>query len=553
MKKLIIPAACAAALLTAIFYAAPFQAPQPLAHLFPSGALLYLEAKDFNAELKAWNASDEQRRWLASASYQAFQRSNLYLKLADAWSQFSAAAGFLPDSALVNSVAGTQSALAIYDIGNLEFLYVTRMPTARAVQTALWQSRAKYETRHAGAADFFVRADSGRIVAFASTGDYLILGTREELVAGALRLLAGEALAPVSGESWFTDTTTAAGAAGDLRLVLNLEALLKTPQYRSYWIQRNVSEVREYRAGIADLVRTSTEIREDRLFLRGVPSAPVAGSADGLLRLVPDTAAFCRSTSAPTSGQVAALIEEKLLAPKVTPRVSEDYAPTVEAGSGETGGESDLETRIDEPPIAIQSTITLDPLRRLLDSAQLTGVLEIQSGEDLPDGVFVETPTVLAVSATAPWDGAVIRNALSDAAASLWTISSSGTAWLPQQRAGRTWYSLSGLAPLEMATDGNLLLIANSGQALGPVLDRIARPATASDSASIALFRHLTARGDYRKIVTLLDRTQPAGRPAFFSTKLWSLSEVFANLREVEVRTRDTGTGLRETVTYRLR
>jgi hypothetical protein len=552
MKKLIVTVLGAAALITAVFYAAPFQGtPQPFARLFPSGALLYLEAKDFQAELRAWNGSDEQRRWLASARYEGFERSNLFLKLQAASSEFTAAAGFLPDSALVESLAGGQSALAIYDIGNLEFLYVTRIPTARAVETALWQSRTKYETRRAGGVDFFVRVDSGRTVAFASTGDYLILGTREELVAGALRLLAGEALTPVSQEAWFADTTAAAGTPGDLRLAMNLEALVKTPQYRSYWIQRNISEVRNYRAGIADLVRTGGEIREERVFLRSSATPSIAGMADDLLRLAPDNAAFCRSWAKPGAEQVAALVEQKLLAPKVTPPVSGDYAPAVDAGNGETGAESDLETRIDEPPLSAQSAIALDDLRRVLESAPLDAVLEVQSGEALPDGVFVDTPTVLAVRSAGNWDSAAVRNALSAAAASLWTASASGAGWVAHRRGARTWYALDGLAPLQIAVDGNLLLLADSEQALGAVMDRLDLRAAPSEAASVALFRHLAGDDDYRKIMTLLDRTQLAGRPAFFSTDLWSLSKVFASVREVEVRTRDTGASLRESVSYR--
>jgi hypothetical protein len=554
MKKLIAIAFGAAALITAVFYAAPFQgSPQPLAHVFPSGALLYLEAKDFQAELRDWNASEEQHRWLASAQYQAFQRSNLYLKLKQAWTEFTAAAGFLPDSALVASLAGGQSAVAIYDIGNLEFLYVTRIPTARATQTALWQSRAKYETRHAGNSDFFVHVDSGRTVAFASAGDYLILGTREELVAGALRLLAGESLTPVAAEPWFADSASAASTPGDLRLVMNLEALVKTPQYRSYWIQRNASEVRNYRAGIADLVRTGGAVREERVFLRKTATPPVAGVSDDLLRLAPDTAAFCRSWSHPAAAQVLALIEEKLLAPKVTPRISEDYAPMVEAGNGETGAESDLEMRIDEPPLAAQSAIELDGLQSLLESTTLDAALAVQSGEPLPDGVFLETPTVLAIKSTANWDGAAVRNALSAAAASLWTVSNSGAGWTAHQRGARTWYALEGLAPLEIAVDGNLLLLADSEQALGAALDRLDLRPTSSDAASVAILRHLAGRDDFHKIVTLIDHTQANGRPAFFSVNLWSLSEIFSNVREVEVRTRDTGASLRETVTYRRR
>jgi len=552
MKKLIVTALAAAAVITAVFYAAPFQgSPQPLARIFPAGPLVYLEAKDFQTELRDWNASEEQRRWLASARYQGFQRSSLYLKLQSAWAEFTGAAGFLPDSALVASLAGGQSALGLYDIGNLEFLYVTRIPTAHATQTAFWQSRAKYETRRAGNVDFFVHVDSGRTVAFASTGDYLILGTREELVAGALRLLAGESLTPVTQEAWFADTTSAAPAPGDLRLVLNLEALLKTPQYRSYWIQRNATEVRNYRAGIADLFHSGGEIREERVFLRKNATPPVAGTADNLMRLAPDTAALCRTWNNPAAAQIVALVEEKLFAPKVTPRISQDFAPDVDAGNGETGAESDLETRIDEPPFDAHSAIALDDLRRLVAAATLTTAFEVQSGEPLPDGVFVTTPTVIAVRAANAWDGAAVRNALSTAAASLWTVSDAGTGWVAHQRGARTWYGLDGLSSLEVAVDGNLLLLANSEPAVTQVLDRLDLRATASDASAVTLFRHTAARDDYRRIMTLLDHTQPAGRPAFFSLDLWSLSEIFSRVREVEVRTRDTGANLHESVTYR--
>jgi len=551
-KRVTIATLAAAALLAAVFYAAPFQAtPAPLAGLFPAGPLLYLEAKNFAAELRAWNASEEQRRWLASASYDEFQRSALCLRLQGAWNEFSGAAAFVPDSALVQSIAGSASALAIYDIGDLQFLYVTRLPGARAMQSALWESRAKYETRHAGGVDFFVRVDSGRTVAFASTDDYLILGTREELVAGTLRLLAGEPLAPVRQDAWYADTTAAAGAPGDLRLAMNLEALLKTPQFRSHWIQRNASEIRNYRAGIADLVRNSSEIREERVFLRTNPRAALTGSAESLLQLAPVSAAFTHAWSRPSAEQVAALIEQKILAPKLLPPMSNDFAPQIYTPAA-AGDESDLETRIDEPPLAAQSTLKLDDLRRLLSATPLAGMLQAQSGQLLADGVLVATPTVLAVEAERPWDSAAVRSAFTAAADSLWTTQAgAGSGWVAHQRGPRTWYSLDGLASLQLAIDGNLLLIANSEDALTGVLDRVGPRTEASTLASAAIFRHAAAAEDYRRLMTMFDHGQAAQRPAFFSRTLWSLSDVFHSVREVEVRTRDFGGAVSETVIYR--
>ena len=164
----------------------------PLSRFVPTGALLYLQAKDFSSLLSDWDKSGEKQVWLKSNNYEVFSRSRLFLRLKDASTEFSTAAGIPADTNLLRQVAGQQSALAIFDIGKLEFLYVTRLPSASSMQSVLWQTRSKFETRSAGGVAFFLRRDpeSGREVAFAVTDDYLLLATREDLLAGALQLLA---------------------------------------------------------------------------------------------------------------------------------------------------------------------------------------------------------------------------------------------------------------------------------------------------------------------------------------------------------------------------
>jgi hypothetical protein len=514
MKRSLRITAGVAAAAAAVFYAAPFQnSPQPVTGLIPSGALLCLEAQDFHAELAEWNGSPEKQRWLASARYQGFARSNLFLKLGTAFTEFSTAAGFLPDWALADSLAGRESALALYDIGNLQFLYLTRISGARSMQSALWQSRAKYEARHAGKFDFFVRASGGRTVAFAAPDGYFILATREEYVAGALRLLSGEHLPTVLDDGWYKQSTAEAGTPGDLRLTMNLEALVKTPQFRSYWIQRNASEIRRYSAGIADIHRSGSEIREDRVFLKTADTSAIPGGAERLVRLAPESAAFYRAWSQPQADELASLIERKIWSPKILPPLNEEFAPDVQVDAPLAGGEADLETRIDQPPLAVQEDRTLQPLRDLLHAATLTSAIQVQSGEALADGVFVETPSVVVVEATTPWTPPAIS---------------------------------TGLPYVHFEARGNLLLIGNSETLLRQVLDRVGRPAVNSDAMSIAAFRHTAAMADYRKIMAPLDRN--AG---FFSVDLASLSDVFRNVREVELRRRDLGSVVRETVSYR--
>src|SRR5215467_9628551 len=127
--------------------AAPVHA---LDQIMPEGALLYIETKDFSALLKDWNASPERAEWLKSDDYRVFSNSRLFLRLGQASDQFAVAAGLPPDMKFLVDAAGTESAVAVYDIGNLEFLYITRLASGDFVQSGLWQSRNKFQPRTAG-------------------------------------------------------------------------------------------------------------------------------------------------------------------------------------------------------------------------------------------------------------------------------------------------------------------------------------------------------------------------------------------------------------------
>ena len=216
--------------------------------LLPAGATLVLQAKDFASLVGDWNTSAEKTKWLAGANYGAFARSRLFLRLEGAYGEFAAAAGVPPDMALVSAVAGAESALALYDIGKLEFLYVTRLPSARAMENALWRTRGTFEPRQADGTPFYVRVnpESKRVVAFGVRDQYLVLATREDLLAGALTLIGGRGGASVETEGWFAQSVKAAGTPGDVRLVANLATLVRQPHFRWYWVQQNIAELSQY-------------------------------------------------------------------------------------------------------------------------------------------------------------------------------------------------------------------------------------------------------------------------------------------------------------------
>ncbi len=268
-----------------------------LTKFVPPGPLLYLEAKDFSSLLGDWDSSTQKKQWIQGDNYQVFSRSRLFLRLKGAGDQFAAAAGLPPDTEFLSQVSGQHSALALYDIGKLQFLYITYLPSARSMQTSLWQSRAKFEPRNVGGADFYVRRDpeSQREVAFAVAGDYLLLATREDLMAGALQLMSGKPDRTMETDQWWAQSTAATGAQGDLRMVLDLKRLVPNGYFRTYWVQQNITDLSQYSAAVSDLFRTGKQYREERVLIRNrepeqVSSPAGLDAAADLSRLVPNDA-----------------------------------------------------------------------------------------------------------------------------------------------------------------------------------------------------------------------------------------------------------------------
>ena len=172
--------------------------PKPgLPSLLPEGALLSIEARDFGSLLKDWNTSEEKRAWLPSDNHAAFSNSRLFERLSQAQDEFSAAAGLPADESLLEKVAGKESCLGLYDIGNLEFVYVTRLDQQAIENTPLVADARQVRAAHRGG-NRILRAQGRAVVAHRGLclrDGWLILGTREDLVAGVSGPAGGKGLA----------------------------------------------------------------------------------------------------------------------------------------------------------------------------------------------------------------------------------------------------------------------------------------------------------------------------------------------------------------------
>jgi hypothetical protein len=540
-------------------------APPPLPRLrefVPAGPILYLEARDFASILARWRGSEEQQRWLQSANYKVFSQSHLFLRLTDAYNEYATAAGFAPDAAMLQILAGTESALAFYDIGKLEFLYLTRLPAPRSAETALWRSRSSFTPRKAGGADFYVRTDpSGRVVAFAVTNDVLLLATREDLIAGALELMAHASRNKMSDEGWFARPVRAAGNAGDVRLVTDFAGLATSPHFRSHWIQHNVSLVREFTSGVSDLFLGAEVIREERLFLRSAPVAESSVDRQPLaetLRLVPDDAGFYRGWASPAPGGVTALLTAGLLNPSVgQPERSPNVAPSAPSAAAAVGSKAELDTRIDDPVYTdVSSQLLPEALERLLSAEKLTAVVQVEETRPAADAVFIGANRAVVVVRRSSWDAAAVRETITSAVENLWTTSRLGAEWSEVNRGNVRYSVLNGLVPLAVAVDGNRMIVANSPQLIERMLARTNAPVPSNIGTYSAGFRHERERRNFAVWMRQLNAVRPpANQPGaeqvdFLSQNLPSLSDTLARVRSATIELIEQGEAMKQTVVY---
>ena len=596
-------------LMAALAWAAVPSAPasRPMATMLPQGALMTVETADFGALVAAWNRSPEQRAWLRSANYSAFGNSGLFARLQDAQSGFADAASTQVDGGFLAEVAGKESIFAWYDIGNLEFLYLTRLPHDRLAKLSLLAQRSRFLRREAGGTTFYLRsstasaADSGgdsapgdtdsdadqagsafggvnqtRTVAFAVRGDWLVLATREDLVAGALQLMAepqaemGSATS-LANSGWYS-AASAAGPArlGDLHMLLDLQAVTKTPQFRTYWIQRNVSETRLYRAAVVDLYREPGQFREERVLLPMQAGDMEASLPDlgSLEQMVPERAGVYRAWAHPAPAVVESALRDKVLAREPATQTNPRVSPDAQTAVVPEGTGSDFDTRIDAPSRkASDGDDGASRLRQLFESSGPDSMMTVDRTEAASaGGAFGGMQSAVVLRSAAAWDKDALSAAILQSLRARLTTASLGPEWSLVSQAGASYLTLGATHPVCLSINGSLAILSSDPALMEDILQRsAAAPGAPLPARRLAGFRPGQERANFRHLTADLNLAQAdaasnpeaAGNaPAqttvdLFRDNLPSLTDAFQDMSsERYVETNDRGK-VHQTVVYR--
>lgn len=519
-------------------------AQESLADFAPQGGLLAVESPDFATLLKTWMSSAEEQRWIASDNYAGFSRSRLFAQLGDAQNQFVATAGLPLDANFAQQIAGQQSLLVLYDIHDLEFLYITKMPAGEAEKTPLLELRPKFEERKVGDTSFYVRTDGdpARTVAFAVRGDYLLLATSSDRMAAALELMQQHSDRTLKSEGWYANSVAAAARApGDLRMTLNLAKIVPSPYFRSYWVQQNVTQMKQYSAGLSDLYREAGVFREERVLLKSDAEQKfLSADLTPVLAYAPAKSGVYRATAEPDAAMVLAQMQDKVLDRMPAAIRDAHQAPVADLSEPQAGDTTSLEERIDEPVVVSAARSTqLNPLRDYLNTMPVKAML-VYSASEVPANGLTTVHGAVALAAVGPWDAAGLQNAISAAMAPKISVGAAGLSWQTQKSGNLQWMELNGMQPLALAVSGNIFVLASDRATLLQMLNAAAAaPHSALVAGTAAGFDHGSERVTFTNLTETLDQYHPdkaaakkaAGNPPpFFAGNMASLSDTFQDL-----------------------
>jgi hypothetical protein len=297
-----------------------------LAEDFPRGALVYAQFKDLPQLIKQWDQSRLKQQYLDSANYKEFQHHHLALKLIERWEEFNSALGFPLDAAAISGAAETSAALAIYDIGRLDMVFIAPISDEKVAATKFLHLKERFEETALSDGTIYYRhefqADRGRqkqVFAFATAEGKLILATNEQLLLRAIANIHGKSSKDRLSDDPAFNTLSSVVNPHFVTVWVDQTKLNDDYYFKHYWLMQNVTELKSMRAGIFDLELQDGQWIERRDFLTtGNPTrqnSQIAAPEVALLQSqIPDDVPFLKIQSLGNDPSLtASLIHDTLL------------------------------------------------------------------------------------------------------------------------------------------------------------------------------------------------------------------------------------------------
>ena len=522
-----------------------------LSALFPPHPLIYLDSSDFLSQLERWDHSRVKAQWLSSANFKQFQNSRLYLRLGDKLQEFEALLDLSIDLPLVKSLTGGRAALGLYSISDLEFLFVTAVPSEGFEQGTFFSRRAKFEQKSAEGAIYFTRSGHGHNVSFLVSQGLFLLATDENLLRTALHNLADlQSRSRLSNDKRFQQNRAALPANADLWMFLDMEALGQSRYFRNEWLHRNVGDFSDLQTGVVQLRLEREMFTERRKFWlkEGATGEKLSSGVrtainPDLLRILPVGEEFVRAEAA-SPAEISRLIYHTVLNPlrqmdqtlSLTWTESPyDVSPLLKTNSLYFQNIDEAMTS-HESPEQLREKQRAEMLKRLEDIIVTTGSNAfIQCGAHQVDtrGYIQVQQAILMTVQREPF--LKFKSELQDQFNRLYHLGRPAV-W---QKLDDEWETLGTLPSLALGFHDQVLCLGNSTEFARRILQKTPRPVEAS-ARMVSSYGRLDVekfRSGFESLFGFLDYQgkirNPRGAPAYFSQNLGSLLAALSPIKSV--------------------
>jgi hypothetical protein len=574
----------------------------------PRGALVDAQFQNLPELIRTWQQSQLKERYLSSTNYQQLQHRHLALKLISRWEEFNDALSFPLDLATIGSATDGAAAVAVYDIGQLDLLFVAPISEEKVALTQFFQSKDQFEAAEApdGTPYYFhtVEADRGRqkqVLAFATVNGRFLVGTNEKLFLRALANIKKRATNDSIADDPTFKTLSRKVNPHFATIWVDQSKLNADYYFKHYWLMQNVVELKSIRAGMFDLEQQQSRWIERREFLT---TGPVERSNSGITETelrqlysrTPADAPFVRFESLVNKIALPGkIIRDTLFDSPVEPDSStrtwswdsyssDDFYPTSDDSYDRYSYLDDTYDKTIDDSYDARVTERVEPgrnplaaqleqkflidLQNVLSPARASAVAVATTPHATNGPLFVEFRKVAIFNLQSP--GSLRRELLEQtvaqgAQARLTVVNSvSQPKWETRSDAGLTWRSLN--LPMlgweiSYALKDNMLIISNSNEVMKAVLESREKSCSATGGVDeLTIIRFDRRNESFDDIVNVLDAdaikqqqarsadTTMQGSQEFFSGNISSLLNVAADVSRIEIKRKSLGNSLHEEI-----
>ena len=584
-----------------------------LASDLPRGAFVYTQFSNLPALLEQWDRSQLKERYLKSTNYQQLQHRHLMLKLISRWEEFNTALGFPVDVSTITGTSETRAALAVYDIGQLDLVFIAPMSEEKIALTQFFSSKDQFEEVESPSGTIYYRqpvdADRGRqkqVVTFTAVSGRFILATNEKLLLRTIANIDRKNPKDSLADDPAFNSLSKKVKPHFLTIWVDQAKLNQDYYFKHYWLMQNVEELKGIRAGMFDLEQTKGRWIERREFLTTgkthAISPPISDAElQRLYSLVPEDAPLVRARALESNPALpATLLRDTLFdsADVESTQASENWSWRSYSGDdfyGDDSYEDDwsysrysylnhrYDSLIDDPydarvvepeeprgnPIAteVENQFFTDVRAALAPARPSTAVLATRPHtSDGPLFVEFRKAAIIHLKSAGNLRRDLLERAIARAAQGRLTVAGKGSepAWENRKEGENSWRQLQlpmiGWEICYAIKDGELI-VANSAELLKTVLAAPANkrsleiPAGTIDDLTIVRFDQRKSAFD--DIMKRLDDNGPLGQTdpkqiseAFFSGNIGSLLDVASDLSQIEITRRMSSNSLHEEIHF---